>query len=140
MIEVNWTFFLQLANFLVLVYLLNRFLFKPIMENVEKRDEKLKALSEETAILNEKADKLLENYEKSLEETKKMTHEMLHKARQDANAEQEKIIGKARAEFSVQVGKANEDIKKYAQTASEELKKEASAISKVMISKIVGEN
>jgi F-type H+-transporting ATPase subunit b len=45
-----WTFALQAANFLILVWLLQRFLFKPVKAIVARRKEEIShALTEESA-------------------------------------------------------------------------------------------
>jgi len=140
MIEINWTFFVQLANFLVLIVLLNRFLFKPILKNVEKREAKMKEFKLDAEKLNRKTEELVEEYETKLEEAKKLTSEVLHKAKLDATAEQDKIIKEARKEFSSEIDKAMVDIGQYAGNAEKELKKGADALSKEIASKIMGKN
>jgi F-type H+-transporting ATPase subunit b len=140
MIEINWTFFVQLANFLVLIFLLNRFLFKPILENVERREARLKEFTLDAERLGRRTEELVEEYSGNLEEAKKRTSDTLHKAKQEASAEQVKIIQEARKEFSNQVEKAMVDIEQYAEKAEKELKKEAEAISAEITSKIMGKN
>ena len=41
MISINATLLIQIINFLVLLYILNCFLFKPVLENVRKRRESI---------------------------------------------------------------------------------------------------
>ena len=140
MIEINWTFFVQLANFLVLIVLLNRFLFKPILKNVEKREARMKEFKLDAEKLNRKTEEMVEEYETKLEEAKKLTSEILHKAKLDATNEQDKVIKEARNEFSSEIDKAMVDIGQYAGNAEKELKKGAEALSKEITSKIMGKN
>lgn len=140
MIEINWTFFLQLANFLVLIILLNRFLFNPILRNVEKREAKLKEFTLDAEKLSRRTEELVGEYDAKLEEAKKRTSDTIHKAKHEAGAEQDKIIQEARKDFSSQIDKAMVDISQYAENAEKELKKEADAISAEITSKIMGKN
>ena len=48
--ELNWsTFFLEIANFLVLVWLLKRFLYRPVTNAIAKRQEKIERALQEAA-------------------------------------------------------------------------------------------
>ena len=130
MIEINWTFFVQLANFL----------FNPILKNVEKREAKLKAFTLDAEKLSRRTEELVVEYDAKLEEAKKRTSDTIHKAKHKAGAEQERIIQEARKDFSGQIDKAMVDIAQYAENAEKELKKEADAISAGITSKIMGKN
>ena len=55
MIELNWTILIQMVNFLILIFVLNKILYKPVLKVLEERDEKIyggqqkiKDLEEET--------------------------------------------------------------------------------------------
>ncbi len=43
MINVNFTLFIQLINFLILLLLLNSLLFKPVLAKIRERESKIKA-------------------------------------------------------------------------------------------------
>ena len=92
MIEFNSSFFLQLINFLVLILILHLFLFKPILKNLNKRNDLIRSLKEDTESLNKKADRLVEEYNISIANTKKESMDIINKAKAEAVTEQNRII------------------------------------------------
>src|SRR3972149_10054808 len=96
MIEFNSSFFLQLINFLVLILILHLFLFKPILKNLNKRNDLIRSLKEDTESLNKKADRLVEEYNISIANTKKESMDIINKAKAEAVTEQNRIISDAK--------------------------------------------
>lgn len=41
MISINFTLFIQIAHFLLLVWIMNRFLIKPVLAHIKERDQEL---------------------------------------------------------------------------------------------------
>ena len=138
MIEINHTLFIQLVNFLIMVLFLHFFLFKPIMEVVERRNGKMNSMKNDTAKFLQNAEKAVENYEKKLEEMKKVSSGILHAARQEAMEQQEKILREAREKFTEQIDKAKGEIENQSKKALETLHKEAGKISSSVAQKILG--
>jgi len=64
MLDINWsTLLLQVANFLVLVFILTRFLFKPLKEMLDKRAALATGAMDEAEEARRKADALRREYE-----------------------------------------------------------------------------
>lgn len=100
-----WTFTLQAANFLILVWLLQRFLFKPVKAIVARRKEEIsRALSEATA---EKQD--LERLKQEIE-----------KQRSQIGAERQKMIDEGRAQLSAEGQKVIEEARREAEKVSDQ--------------------
>lgn len=62
------TFVLELINFLVLVWILKRFLYRPVLDVVARRSEKIDATMAEAKRIDGEAQELKERYEKRLDE------------------------------------------------------------------------
>ena len=58
-----FTIIAQLINFSVLIYLLNKFLYKPVLATLEKRREDIKSKMEEIEDKLKESDKLKEEYD-----------------------------------------------------------------------------
>lgn len=138
MIEINLTLIYQFINFMVLIFFLNHFLFKPVMEVVERRNNKLRTFANDTAKFKAKAEVAVKGYDDKLSEMKKNSAAILLEARQQSAAEHEKIIKDSRQKFAQQMDKAKEDIQKESGKASTALKKEAEAISRNIASRLLG--
>jgi len=66
-VELNWsTFFLEIINFLVLIWILQHFLYKPVLAVLEKRRAEVEGRLAEARQLNEKATRLKSEYEHRL--------------------------------------------------------------------------
>ena len=62
--ELSWsTFVLEIINFLVLVWILKRFLYKPVMDVIARRRDAIEKTRAEAATLHEDAEKLQKQYE-----------------------------------------------------------------------------
>jgi F-type H+-transporting ATPase subunit b len=138
MVELNETFFIQLVNFLIMVFFLNHFLFRPVMAVVEKRKKRLDSLETDVGGLKEKAEKIVADYEKQLSDIKKETAEIIGKARLEAQEEQNRVVSEARSQFSRQVEDGRLQIRREAEAASSAIKKEAENISGRIASKLLG--
>ena len=62
--ELSWsTFVLEIINFLVLVWILKRFLYKPVMDVIARRREEIEKTRAEAAQLQTDAQNLQQQYE-----------------------------------------------------------------------------
>lgn len=98
---IDWrTVAAEIINFLLLVWLLNRFLFKPTLAVVKERDEKVRAELEGAARQKEEAK--LEREVLSLEKDtfEKERNTLLKNAIADAQQEKEKLLRMAHEEYT----------------------------------------
>lgn len=108
--ELDWTtFLLEVINFLILVWLLKRFLYQPVLEVIGKRRQKIQAELLQAATTQEQANQLKEQYEKRLVEweqekrvaleelTQEIAREREHRLREiDDELEQQRLKHQAR--------------------------------------------
>lgn len=85
MIQINFTLFIQIANFLILLFILNALLYKPVMAKIREREAKIKA---------DQA-KAMEMEQKVLDEESRHQEE-LAKARQTASQEKNALMAEAK--------------------------------------------
>lgn len=138
MIEINVTFAYQLINLFIMIFFLNYFLFKPIMEVVERRNAKLKSFTTDTAKFRQKSENAVKGYDEKMTELKKTTAAILAAARQKTAAEHERIIRESRAKFTEQIKTARAGIKKESDKTALTLRKEADKISRDIASRLLG--
>lgn len=138
MIELNESFLIQLVNFFAMILFLNYFLFKPVMEIVDKRNKALKGLSSDAAKAANDADKFVKDYEDRGAEAKRATAAILVAARQTAAVEQEKILKDARQRYAETVDAALVKIKADIKGAEAGLKGESEKLSREMAVRLLG--
>lgn len=128
----------QVANFLFMLWFLNKFIFKPILKAVEERESKFKGIDNDGKALLARGEKALADYEKKLAQLRHDSAEITAAARKEAQDASLKIIDDAKASFKQTVDKARSDIAKDAETASAAVKKEVSIFAGLIASKIIG--
>ena len=138
MIEFNSSFFLQLINFLVLILILHLLLFKPILKNLNKRNDLIRSLKEDSESLNKKTDRLVEEYNVSIATAKKESIDIINKAKAEAVTEQNRIISDAKEKFKEMVDDAKKQIQAETETASLKLKEGAEPLSRLLAKKVLG--
>jgi len=138
MVEINYTVLIQAVNFLIMLWFLNRFIFKPILAHIERRESSIRRMEEESAKLREKGERSLAKYEQSLADIRHDATEIISAARKEAQAGQSKILQDARAEFKERIDASRAQISGEISTASETLKKEVDSFAGILAGKILG--
>ena len=70
MINLNYTLFIQIIVFLTVLWVLTRFLFKPVINTLDERLEKTEGLNKKGKETEEDAKKKAEEYEAGLKEAR----------------------------------------------------------------------
>lgn len=138
MIDLNESFLIQLVNFFAMILFLNYFLFKPVMEIVDRRNKALKGLSTDAAKAVNDAAKSMKEYDERVAEAKRATTAILITSRQAAAAEQEVILKDARQRYAETVDAALVKIKADIKGAEASLKGETEKLSRDMATRLLG--
>ena len=93
-----WTFALQAANFLILVWLLQRFLFKPVKAIVARRKEEISHALTEASAEKESAERLRQEIEAARSQIGAERQKMIDEARAQLSAERQRVVEEARSE------------------------------------------
>ena len=88
----------QAVNFLILVWLLKRFLYQPVLAAVAAREKKIAAQIADAAALETKAQAERADLHQRSEALNREREGLLHKATEEANAERQRLIESARQE------------------------------------------
>lgn len=100
----------QIVNFLLLLYLLKRFLYKPVLGIIKKREDKIRQGLEAAAKGEELFKKASEEEKKRLQRASEEAHLILEQTRKRALLEADKITLAARAESEKIIEKAKAEI------------------------------
>lgn len=97
----DWfTFIAQIINFLILVYLLWRFLYKPITKTMGKRKEELEERWQKAQAEKEEAQAEAESYRQKKQDLEQREAEILAEAEEKAEEERKARLRKAREEIN----------------------------------------
>jgi F-type H+-transporting ATPase subunit b len=97
--EIDWlTVAAQVVNFLVLVYLLKRFLYRPVTQAMARREERIAERVREGREREEQAERERERLHQRLEKLEERRDAILGQAREEAEEERRRLLEEAREE------------------------------------------
>ncbi len=134
----DFTLFIQMANFLILLFILNIFLYKPIRGIIEKRNKEINNLGS-----------LIEKMKREVEEREKSIKEMLIQARkegilqkeslkEEASNYEKELLKETYKKIEEKFIKAKEELEKKLETIRRELQKEVEILSIELAERILG--
>lgn len=127
--ELNWsTFLLEIINFLVLVWILKRFLYRPVLSALEKRREEIEQNLKEANNQHTQAIELEQQYKKRLEDWAQEKQQLKDSLQQEIQAERTQRLGQLETELASTREKTevvaqrhlDESLRQYQQKAHEQ--------------------
>jgi len=130
----------QLVNFGIILFVLSKLLFKPIMEMLEKRKKTIAEGIALTQSLKEEEEKLLQKREKLLAEARTDAREIIEEAKKQAKDEVQSIIDVARREADEIIEKGKREVASERETMQKGVEREAIELAEVMASKLLAQS
>lgn len=97
--EIDWfTFVAQVLNFLILVYLLRRFLYEPVTDAIDRREERIRRRREEAERQRREAEREAESYREERRSLEATREEKLREAERGAEHLREELEEEVRQE------------------------------------------
>jgi len=84
--SINWTLLFSVVNFVILLYLLRRLLFKPALEFLDRRREQIASRIQAAQTAESEARELVEVREAELQQARERAEEILAATRRDAES------------------------------------------------------
>ncbi|WP_158675263.1 F0F1 ATP synthase subunit delta [Thiohalobacter thiocyanaticus] len=98
---IDWvTVSAQIVNFLILVWLLKRFLYQPVIRAMDRREQRVSNRLNEAQEREQAAEDRARQFEKKSESLDRRRDEILNQAREDAAREKKQMLEDARAEVA----------------------------------------
>ena len=86
----------QALNFVILVWLMKRYLYKPILHAIDAREKRIAAQLADAAAKEATATKEKDEFQRKSEDLDQQRATLLKKATEDANAERQRLFAEAR--------------------------------------------
>lgn len=134
---VPWTFIAQICNLFIQVYLIKRFLFKPINEMLEKRRAMADAEIQDAVKAKDEANAMKAEYEQNMQEAKNKANEILVTAQKTAAIQSEVMLKEASAQANALKVKAESDIAQEKRKAVNEIKDEIGGMAMEIAGKVI---
>lgn len=138
MLELNKWFFVLLVNFLVLLYILNIILFRPILKILKERDASVKDYLKAAKELEQKREEAIVRMNQELQAARVKAKEIFEEIRKDGLEKQRSLLEEANREAIEMISKAKEEIAVEAEKARQSLRADVDRFSDEIVRKLVG--
>ena len=137
MIDFNATLIAQVLNFLFLVFILAKFAYKPVINMMEDRKNKIASDLENAEMAKAEAEKLKAEYAAQLAAVRQEAQSIIENARKTAQSVHDKIIAETKEEQEQIVASAKDAILLEKQQALGEVRAQVIKLSLVAAGKIL---
>lgn len=134
----DYTLLIQMVTFLVLVYILNLLLYKPILNIIDRRKKQFEELENEIKLFNESVDKKAFEYEEKLKQAKSSASELKKEIIQEGNTQAKSIVDVVRTEIPLLTQEFQQKMNKEMQAARLILDNQSQKLSLEIAEKVLG--
>lgn len=114
----------QIISFLLMLWILGRFAWKPIMSTLDERKNRIASDFKKIEDEQKKVSEMMQDYQAKLDGIEKSTQEAFQKTIEEAKVQSQKIQDEAHQEARMLLVKAQEDIQNEIMHAHMQLKKD----------------
>ncbi|MDD2880483.1 MAG: F0F1 ATP synthase subunit delta [Rhodoferax sp.] len=132
----------QALNFLVLVWLMKRFLYKPVLDAVDAREKRIALALADAALKQTAAQKERDEFQKKNEDFDRQRNELLGQAKDEAKAERQRLLDEARQVADTLHAKKQDALASELQTLHQDIarrsREEVFAVAKKVLTDLAG--
>jgi F-type H+-transporting ATPase subunit b len=132
------TLFIHIAIILLMVFVLNRTLFKPVNRMLEERERRTHGRSDEARKTTEQVEESLRQYERSLREARVESYHTMERQRTEALGERQRRMAVVRDEMGGKVEEEKKAIRDQSAEARATLESEARRVAASVSTQILG--
>jgi len=138
MIEIDYTVFFQIANFLVLIFILNIVLYKPIRKILGRRADQMGSLEETISDFQDKFIRDSEDLQKNMTESNREGFREKEDLKGEGLEAESGLLKEAASSAEEKISEAKEEIQGAASDVRQSLEAEVAVFSKELAEKILG--
>lgn len=138
MLEFNKWFFVLVVNFLVLLYVLNAVLFRPLLKIFKEREENVDGSIREAKEMDEKKETLIAEMHKELSGAAARAKARFEEFKKEGTDKQKAAVGEAGNQAASTLDKARVEIRAEAEKARQSLRADVEKFSEEIVRKLVG--
>ena len=132
-----WTMIFTWVNLIILVLIMKKLLFKPVLNMLEARDKEVSEMYREAETAQSSAQALEKEYSEKLSLAKEEASKIMKDAKHDATLRGEEIVGEAKREASAIIEKAQKEIEREKEAAISEIKSDIASIAVDIAQKVI---
>jgi len=138
MIDIDWTLYAQIINFLLLVFLLNVVLFRPIRNALRDRQAKLLAQETEINVLTDQGRSLEDEIKEELAAARRAGAAARETLKQEGAQAETSLLEEVKRQVEVEWGTVEKKIKADMAKARASLQTQAQSFAQLLATKILG--
>ena len=138
MISVDYSIFVQMANFIALIFIMNAILYKPIRKILIERKKKIQGYKEGIEGLQRDASETDETFQANISEARQQGVQEKEALKQTGQEEEKRLISEINQKAQAELEAVRAQIAKDAEDARRGLEKEIKVFSAAIAEKILG--
>jgi F-type H+-transporting ATPase subunit b len=132
-VGLDYTLFIQILQFFIIVFLVNIFIVKPLYSTVTKRNAKVSSLLERAKAAADAVEAKKNEYEAALASVRHEIAEYQNTLRADALRKAAEIVEKSKSAAALEIDRAVKDIEREIARERDKLKKDLKGLSEQII-------
>lgn len=136
-IDGRW-FLSQLVNFIILLLILQQFLYKPMLKMLHERQQRIRESMDYADRVRKESERAQQDYEAKIEESRREAQAIIAQATQQAERAREDILAKARDEAHEIKAKAMEDVGYERKRVVAELRDQVAELAVLAAGRVLG--
>ncbi|MDY0059871.1 MAG: ATP synthase F0 subunit B [Myxococcota bacterium] len=137
LLQIDNTFFIQLGLFLLLMIVLQRLLFRPLLETLQARRERITGRQAEAVRLRQEADELSRRYQTAMERTRQEAATIKAELVEAGKATEQQLLDEVRRAAYQQLEQAQREQEQTVAAARRELPPHAAELARTMVATLL---
>jgi len=138
MLTINYSFFIEMALFIGMVFFLQRFLLRPLFDLWDERDNLIEGNKRRAEDLSIRVDQLIVYYEAQVWATRKLAQEEAERTRRETVHDQEELLLKIRNESTEALAELREKIAGEFKAAESRILDSAQSMGQMIAERVLG--
>ena len=138
LVEINGTFVIQLLSFLFLVWLMNRWMFRPLSRTMKEREERITGWFEKADLQRNRMEERLAEYDRRLDDRRREIMANQDSLKEETLREAEGVTRDAEEKGSAIVERVSSELAAETERIKDELTREAGPLSRAIAERLLG--
>ena len=132
-----WTIIFTWVNLFILMFVMKKLLFKPVMKMLAERENEVGSMYEKAENAQQNAEKLESEYTQKLTGAKEEASRIMKEATREATLRGEEIVAEAQQKASSLITRAQKEIEREKDAAISEIKSDIASIAISVAEKVI---
>jgi len=132
-----WTMIFTWVNLIILVFIMKKLLFKPVMNMLAQRENEVDSMYEKAETAQKNAEQMESEYSEKLSAAKEEASRIMKDAAHEATLRGEQIVSEAQEKASAIIIKAQKEIEREKEAAVNEIKQDIASLAVNIAEKVI---